>query len=314
MKTISVVIPTYNEEQNVSLIVQRINKIFSEKLTYYNYEVIFIDNYSTDGTREVIKAYAHNDYRIKAIFNARNFGFTRSTFYGLTQAERDCAVLLFADMQDPPELITDFVEKWENGSKIVVGIKNKSEENKILYFLRNVYYKFIRKIGEVDHIEQFTGFGLYDASFIKVIRELSDPLPYLRGIVAELGFQYEKIPYTQRKRKHGKTKFSFMKLYDVMMLGITSYSKIFMRLATISGFVMASISFIIAAITLVLKLFNIVNFDVGIAAISVGVYFLGSIILFFVGILGEYIVNINVRIMNHPLVVEETRINYEMKI
>ena len=310
MKTISILIPTFNEEENFTRIIERIKKIFLEKLSTYNYEIIFIDNYSTDATRNIIELLAKQDTHIKAIFNAKNFGFTRSTFYGLSQAEGDCAVLLFADMQDPPELIEDFVNKWENEFKIVVGIKNKSKENFIMYKIRQLYYYFIKKIGDVEHIEQFTGFGLYDKSFIKILRELDDPLPYLRGIVAELGFENEKIYYEQQKRQYGKTSFNFMKLYDTAMLGITSYSKVLTRIATISGFITSIISIIIALITFIIKLCNWNSFSVGIAAISIGVYFFGSVILFFVGLIGEYIVNINVRTMGHPLVIEEKRINF----
>lgn len=313
MKTVSIVVPTYNEEENVPRVTERIRKIFSEKLSDYNYEIMFIDNFSTDSTRNVIETLAKNDGHIKAIFNAKNFGFSRSTFYGLSQAEGDCAVLLFADMQDPPELIVDFVERWKSGTKIVVGIKNKSKENFFMYKIRQLYYSFIKKIGDVEHIEQFTGFGLYDASFIKVLKDLDDPLPYLRGIVAELGYENEKVYYEQQKRQYGKTSFNFMRLYDTAMLGITSYSKTLTRIATILGFTASVVSLIVAFITLIIKLCNWDSFSVGIAAISIGVYFFGSIILFFVGLIGEYIVNINVRTMRHPLVIEEKRINFKLQ-
>lgn len=314
MKTISIVVPTYNEEENVPKIIERIEKIFKEEqLSLYNYEIVFIDNFSTDSTRNIIETLAKNDNHIKAIFNARNFGFSRSTFYGLSQAEGDCAILLFADMQDPPELILDFVDKWEKGTKIVVGIKNKSKENAFMYKIRQWYYSFIKIIGDVEHIEQFTGFGLYDASFIKVLKELDDPLPYLRGIVAELGYENEKVYYEQQKRQYGKTKFNFMKLYDTAMLGITSYSKALTRIATIFGFLASILSIIVAFITLIIKLCNWDSFSVGIAAISIGVYFFGSMTTFFIGMIGEYIVNINVRTMKHPLVIEEKRINFDRK-
>lgn len=311
MKTVSVVVPTYNEEENVPLIAKRIEGIFLNQLSRYNYEILFVDNFSTDNTRNVIQKLAMEDKRIKAIFNAKNFGFSRSTFYGLSQAEGDCAVLVFADMQDPPELIVDFVKNWELGTKIVVGIKSKSKENKVMYLIRRLYYKFIKMIGDIEHIEQFTGFGLYDASFIKILKQLDDPLPYLRGIVAELGFENKKIYYEQQKRKYGKTSFNFMRLYDTAMLGITSYSKTLTRIATILGFLASVVSLLVAIITFIIKIFNWNNFSVGIAAISIGVYFFGSVILFFVGLIGEYIVNINIRTMHHPLVIEEKRINFD---
>lgn len=314
MKTVSVVIPTYNEEENVPRIADRVTELFQKKLTEYNYEILFIDNFSLDNTKKTIEALAADDKHIKAIFNVRNFGFSRSTFYGLSQAEGDCAVLLFADMQDPPELIVDFVQKWEQGFRIVVGIKNKSKESRLMYHIRQMYYKFIKKIGDVEHIEQFTGFGLYDASFIRVLRKLDDPLPYLRGIVAELGYNYASVYYEQQERKYGKSSFNFMKLYDTAMLGITSYSKVLTRIATILGFCTSILSLIIALITLIIKLCNWDSFSAGIAAISIGVYFFGSVILFFVGLIGEYIVNINVRTMRHPLVIEEKRINFDKEI
>ena len=310
MKTVSVVIPTYNEEENVPRIAERVSKIFQEKLQDYHYEIIFIDNFSTDNTRRIIEEMAKEDQQIKAIFNAKNFGFSRSTFYGLSQAQGDCAVLVFADMQDPPELIVDFIQKWESGFKIVVGIKNKSKENWLMYKMRQLYYSFIKKIGDVEHIEQFTGFGLYDAEFLAVLRQLDDPLPYLRGIVAELGFENTKVYYEQQKRVYGKSSFSFMKLYDTAMLGITSYSKVLTRIATILGFTASVVSLLVAVVTLIIKLLCWNSFSVGIAAISIGVYFFGSVILFFVGLIGEYIVNINIRTMHHPLVVEEKRINF----
>lgn len=310
MKTVSIVIPTYNEEENVPRIIEIVKKVFEENLQMYNYEIVFVDNKSIDGTRTIIEKYAEHDNHIKSIFYTRNFGFNRSTFYGLSQAQGDCAVLLFADMQDPPELIVDFVKQWELGNKIVVGIKNKSKENKLMYKIRQMYYTFIRIIGDVEHIEQFTGFGLYDASFIKVLRELDDPLPYLRGIVAELGGDCTKVYYEQQKRQYGKTSFNFMKLYDTAMLGITSYSKVLTRVATISGFCISILSILIVLITLVIKLIWWDRFSVGIAAISIGVFFFGSVILFFVGLIGEYIVNINVRTMHHPIVIEEKRINF----
>lgn len=310
MRKISIVIPTYNESANVPLIAARIKNLFDTVLENYLYEIIFIDNHSTDDTREKIENLCAGDADIKAIFNAKNFGFSKSTFYGLCQGTGDCTVLLFADMQDPPETIVQFIREWESGYKIVVGIKNKSRENPLVYSVRKIYYKFIKKIGEIEHIEQFTGFGLYDAAFINVIRNLEDPLPYLRGIVAELGYQHQTVYYEQQKRQYGKSSFNFMKLYDTAMLGITSYTKSLVRIATILGFGIAFVSVCIALVTFILKLTGVVTFDIGIAAISVGVYLFGALTLFFIGLIGEYIINMNIRIMKHPLVVEEKRINF----
>lgn len=311
-KTISVVIPTFNEQENVPRIYERVVKIFNEQLPEYDLKLQFIDNYSTDNTRAIILDLAQKDQRVQAIFNARNFGFTRSTYYGLSQAEGDCAVLLFADMQDPPEIIPKFVEEWEKGNKIVVGIKNKSKENPLMYLCRRIYYALIKQISEVDHIEQFDGFGLYDRSFLDVLLKLNDSMPYLRGIVAELGFKRVNITYTQDIRQYGKSNFNFLKLYDLAMLGITSYSKVLMRMATFIGFGVAFISLFVAAFTFFYKLSHWDSFPVGTAAISIGVFFFGAVQLFFIGLLGEYVLSINTRVQHRPLVIEERRINFNM--
>lgn len=311
MKTITVVVPTFNEEKNIPHIYERIVLLFREYLIGYQYEILFIDNYSQDLSRELITKLCESDQGVKAIFNAKNFGFNRSVFYGLLQGTGECTILIYADMQDPPELIVEFVKAWEEGYKIVVGVKNRSHENPIMYFIRKWYYGLIKAISEIDHIEQFDGFGLYDQSFIEVLSKLNDPMPYLRGIVAELGFERKDIYYSQEKRMFGKTSFNFLRLYDVAMLGITSYSKVIMRLATICGFLMSGISFLIGCYTLIVKLMYWDSFQMGMAAVSVGIFFLGSIILFFIGFQGEYILNINTRVMNRPLVIEERRINFE---
>lgn len=310
MKTISIVVPTFNEEKNVELIYEKIKELFKADLSDYKYEILFIDNCSRDNTRTIIKDICSVDKDVKTIFNAKNFGFTRSTFYGLTQTTGDATILVFADMQDPPELIVDFVKEWEKGNKIVIGIKNKSKENKIMYFVRNLYYNFLSKVAEVEHIKQFTGFGLYDKSFIEVLASLDDSMPYLRGIVGELGYSRKEIYYEQQKRKFGKSNFNLWKLYDVAMLGITSYSKVIMRSATIIGSIASAVSLVISLVTIVLKLIYWNKYPTGTAAILSGVFLLGSIQLFFIGLLGEYILNINTRVMRRPLVIEEKRINF----
>ncbi len=313
MKKISIVVPTYNEYENVELLVNEINKIFNNGLSEYEYEIIFIDNYSLDKTRDKIIEMAVKDKKIKAIFNAKNFGQLNSPYYGMTQATGDCVILMVADLQDPPEKIKEFVAEWEKGYKIVVGIKTKSKESKIMYFLRTMFYKTIKKISNVEHIEHFTGFGLYDKDFIKILDSLNDPQPYLRGIVAELGFTRKEISYTQPQRKFGKTKNNFFTLYDIGMLGITSYSKVVLRTATIFGFIIAGLSILVSIIYLILKLLYWNMFPAGTAPIIIGMFFLGGIQLFFIGFLGEYIMNINTRVMNRPLVVEEKRINFDNK-
>lgn len=310
MKKISILIPTYNEIENVEILTQTLVNLFQNKLSQYDYEIIFIDNYSKDGTRAKIRGLCKVNSRIKAIFNARNFGQANSPYYGFLQTTGDCVIGLCADFQDPPELIPEFVHKWEEGYKIVIGIKNKSKEKKMMYFLRSCYYKMLSKIANIEHIEQFTGFGLYDKTFIDVLRELKDPMPYFRGMVAELGFERAEINYTQPKREKGKSKNNFFTLFDFGMLGITSYSKAVLRLATIGGFVISGMSMVIGIIYLILKLIYWERFLAGMAPILIGMFFFGAIQLFFIGFLGEYIMNINIRVMNRPLVVEECRINF----
>lgn len=308
-KIITIVIPTYNEEKNICSIYKRVREIFETKLLEYQMQILFIDNASIDNSRAIIKRLCSEDGKVQAIFNATNYGFSRSSSYGLSQAEGDCAILLYADMQDPPEVIPQFVEKWEKGYKIVIGIKSNSKENTIMYSIREMYYRMLSKISEIEHIKQFDGFGLYDASFVNLLRSMKDSMPYLRGLVAEYGYKRTEVEYTQEKRKEGKSSFSFMKYYDVAMLGITSSSKAAMRMATFMGIIMEGICIVIAIVTLIMKLVNWNYYDVGIAAIIIGIFFVGGMQIFFLGFLGEYILNINIRSMQHPIVVEEKRIN-----
>lgn len=311
MKTITVVVPTYNEEANIMKLYQRTKKVFAEQLPDYICNIQFIDNASKDGTRALIRELCRKDKTVTAIFNATNFGFVRSQFYGLSQAMGDCAIMLCADMQDPPEVIPQFVKEWENGYKIVVGIKNKSRENPFIYHARGLYYKLIRKIANIDHINQFDGFGLYDKAFINVLKDMRDPLPYLRGIVSELGFERKEILYMQDRRRDGKSKeLHFLSLYDLSMLGITSYSKVLMHICTLLGAFVSGCSMLVAIYVLIKKLFFWDLYEMGGAAVQVGIFFLGSLQLFFIGFIGEYIVNMNIRIMQHPMVVEEERINF----
>lgn len=311
MKKISVLIPTYNEEKNVVPLSEEIINIFNNELNNYKYEIIFIDNYSNDNTRLNIIKLCKENKNIKAIFNAKNFGWTKSPYYGLLQMTGDCVIVMCADFQDPPKMIVDFVREWESGYKIVIGIKNKSKENPIMYFIRNIYYKLIKNISETEHIEQFTGFGLYDKEFINVLKNLDDCYPYFRGIVAELGYKIKKINYEQQKRKFGKSKSNLYTLYDYAMLGIVSYSKIVMRLATMIGFLFSFLSFLSGLIYFVYKIIYWELFYIGIAPLIIGVFFIGSVQLFFIGLLGEYILNINTRVMKRPLVIEEKRINFD---
>lgn len=310
-KTITIVVPTYNEEQNIIEAHKQLTEVMVNDLKKYEYEILFVDNCSTDATRALIETLGEKDTHVKAIFNARNFGQMRSHFYGLQQAQGDCAILMHADLQNPPKVMIDFVKEWENGFKVVVGIKDNSKESKVMFFFRTCYYKMMKKISDVEQIEHFSDFELLDRDFLDVLRKLDDPLPYLRGIVSELGFKMSRVHYQQNKRERGKSTANLHVIYDFAMLGITSYSKSIMRIATILGFALSIICFIIALITLVMKCIYWNSFPMGMAAIGVGVFLLGGVQLFFIGFLGEYILNINVRILHRPLVIEEKRINYD---
>lgn len=310
-KLISVVIPTYNEQDNVVPMTNTIRDIFKNELPEYDWEIIYIDNHSSDDTRKLLRELCAEDKRVKAIFNARNFGQLRSPVHGLKQAYGDCVIRLNADFQDPPELIPQFVHEWEKGWKIVIGIKNKTDEGRMMAFARKQYYKLLRKITDIGHIENFTGFGLYDRSFVDVVRGIHDPNPYLRGMIAELGYDYKTIPYDRPRRRAGKSKNNFYSLYDVAMTGITAYSKVPMRIATFAGFGIGAISVIVAIIYLILKIIFWNRFHAGIAPLVIGVFFIGGVQLFFTGLLGEYILSINTRSLNRPLAVEEERINFE---
>ncbi len=311
MKKISIVIPTYNEEQNVRPLSEAIIMEMSKNLPNYDYEIIFIDNDSVDNTRSILKNMAKDNKKIKLIFNAKNFGQFNSPYYGLLQSTGDCTMLICADFQDPIELIPRFVHEWENGYKIVIGKKTTSQENKIMYWLRSVYYKMIKRFSDVEQIEHFTGFGLYDKEFINVLRNLKDPTPFLRGIVAELGYKRKEISYEQQKRRAGKTSNNFFRLYDAAMLSFTSYTKVGLRMATFLGFTVALLSFIIAIVYLILKIVYWDRFVAGSVPMLLGMFFIGSVELIFLGLIGEYILSINTRIMNRPLVIEEERINFE---
>ena len=309
MKTVSVIIPCFNEEENVAAISEAVIAEF-EKLPQYDYEIIFIDNDSSDRTRLLIRGLCAGNPKIRAIFNVKNFGQFNSPFYGLLQAQGDCGILMAADFQEPPELIPQFLEGWEEGYKIVAAIKTKSQENRVMYAMRSLYYKMIKRMSDVEQIEQFTGFGLYDRDFIEILKRLDDPTPFLRGIVAELGFRRKDIEFTQPQRRAGKSSNNFFRLFDAAMLSFTSYTTMGLRLATFLGMIGSAAFILIALIYLILKLLNWNNFPAGMAPVLIGMSVLGSVQLFFIGLIGEYIMSINNRVKHRPLVVEEERINF----
>lgn len=309
MKKISIVTPCYNEEENVEPLYKAVKTVFS-KLKKYKYEHIFIDNASKDNTVAELKKISKKDRSVKIIVNARNFGHIRSPYYGLLQAKGDAVILLAADFQDPPEMIAELLKKWDSGYEIVLGTKNKSKESALMFSLRKLYYVMIRKFGEYEHVDNYTGFGLYDKKVIQTLAKFKDPYPYFRGLIAEIGFNRCTLPYTQPKRKFGKTKNNFYTLYDMAMLGFVNNSKIPLRLSAFLGFLIGAVSFIIALIYLVYKIVYWDRFQLGSAPIVIGIFFFSSIQLFFIGILGEYIGAIYTQVKDRPLVIEKERINF----
>jgi glycosyltransferase involved in cell wall biosynthesis len=310
-RKISILIPCYNEESNIAALYTAVKDMLNKELSSYNYEIIFIDNFSTDTTRSLIREICNRDKNVKAIFNIRNFGSVNSSYYGLCQTSGECAILLYADFQEPIELIPIFVNEWKKGYKLVIGIKHKSKENLIKRLMRTLYYKLLKKMSEdVEQIEHFDGFGLYDKSFIGILKTLRDPKPYIKSIVAEFGANQKHIFYTQQKRRNGKSHISWYKLYDDAMLTFTTYTKIVPRIAVIIGFIVSFFSFLLGVSYLAIKLIYWDLFEMGQAPVIIGMFFLGSLQLFFLGFLSEYVISINSRVMNQPLVIEEERINF----
>ena len=304
-------IPCYNEEENVRAIYEAVRDQLVHNCPAYDYEILFIDNKSHDQTRTIIREICAEDEHVRAIFNVKNFGQFNSPYYALLQTSGDCTFIICADFQDPPELIPKFVSAWEEGYKIVIGRKTRSRENPLIYWARGVYYKLLKKMSSTEIIEHFTGFGLYDKSFLDTLRCLNEPTPFLRGLVAELGPERKEIEYEQPKRRAGKTHNNFYSLYDAAMLSFTSYTKSGLRVATFAGFIIAFLSFLFGLAFLILKLVFWERFTAGYAPMMIVAFFLGGLLLAFLGFLGEYVMAINTRVMNRPLVIEEERINFQ---
>jgi glycosyltransferase involved in cell wall biosynthesis len=310
MKSISIVTPCYNEEGNVKELYAQVKAVF-EQMGSYTYEHIFIDNASKDNTLVLLKELAAQDPNVKIIANSRNFGHIRSPYHALLQASGDAVILLVADLQDPPQMIKDFVLKWEEGFKVVLGVKTESEESFLMFGLRKMYYNFINRVSEIELTKNNTGFGLYDQQIIQILRDIDDPYPYFRGLISDIGFPSYKIEYLQPARKRGITKNNFYTLYDIAMLGITNHSKIPLRLAAMLGFAMSAISLLVAIVYLLAKLIFWNYFTVGLAPLVIGLFFFSSVQLFFIGIIGEYIGSIHTQVLKRPLVVERERINFD---
>lgn len=310
MKLISVVTPCYNEQDNVAECARVIKDVF-DKHPEYEYEHIFIDNASTDSTPALLKEMAENDKHIKVIFNSRNFGHIKSPYHGLLQAHGDAVVLFVADLQDPADLLHVFFEKWEAGYKTIVGTKKSSEESSVMFTIRKLYYKTVNSLSNIELIDNFTGFGLYDREVMDHLRKIEDPYPYFRGLVAEIGLKICKIPYDQPIRARGITKNNFFTLYDIGMLGLISHSMVPLRIATMTGFLISILSLIAAFIYFLLKIIFWNSFSLGLAPVVIGIFFFSSVQLFFVGLLGEYLGSVHTYAKKRPLVIEKERVNFD---
>jgi len=310
-KLISIVTPCYNEGENIEELYRRIVEVMS-KLPY-EYEHICIDNCSTDDTVKKLKAIAAKDKRVKLIINARNFGHIRSPYYALIQSRGDASVLMASDLQDPPEMIVDFIRKWEEGFKTVLAVKQESEESALMFFIRKIYYRLISRISEVPLVRNATGAGLFDRVIIDILRKIDDPYPYFRGLLCEIGFPIATVPFRQPRRQRGITSNNFYTLYDIAMLGITNHSKVPLRLMALGGFALSILSLLTAIGFLVAKLIFWDSFQLVVAPILIGIFFFGAIQTFFIGLLGEYIGSIHTQVRNMPLVIEAERVNFEIQ-
>jgi polyisoprenyl-phosphate glycosyltransferase len=308
-RLISIVTGCFNEEGNVRDLYEQVRSVI-EQFPQYDYEHIFIDNCSTDRTVDILREMAAADKRVKIIVNARNFGHIRSPFHALLQASGEAVISIVADLQDPPALIADFLRKWEEGYKIVVGVKKGSDEAKPMWAVRKLYYKIISSLSEIELIRNFTGFGLYDKRVIDILRSVHDPYPYFRGLICDIGFERAEIDYVQPVRKRGITKNNFYTLLDMAMLGMTNHSKVPLRIATVAGFLLAVLSLLAGIGYAVYKIVFWQSFQVGVAPLVIGLFFFSSVQLIFLGVVGEYVGAIHTQVLNRPLVIEKERINF----
>jgi polyisoprenyl-phosphate glycosyltransferase len=309
-KIVSIITPCFNEEENVLDVYQQVKEVFDD-IKDFTYEHIFIDNASTDQTVQILKDIAKKNHNVKIIVNSRNFGVARSPYHALLQSRGDAAIVVMADLQDPPYLIKDLIKRWVDGYKIVFAIKENSEESKLMFNIRKLYYYIYNRLSNVQIVQNYCGFGLYDKQIIDILRRFDDPYPDLRSLLGEMGFERASFTYVQPKRKKGETKNSFYQLYDQAMLGITSDSIIPLRLASFIGFFIAVINILVATGYFIYKLLYWQNFQLGIAPLVIGIFFFGGIQLFFLGIIGEYIGIILTQVKKRPLVIEKERINFD---
>lgn len=311
MPLLTILTACFNEEGNVRELHARVLAVM-QSLPDYDFDHLFIDNASTDGTVPILRELAAADKRVRVIVNTRNFGHIRSPFHGFLQARGDAVISLVADLQDPPDLIPEFVRKWEEGYKVVIGVKAGSRESWLMARTRRFYYRLVGKLSsDVELVGNFTGFGLYDRDVIEQFRSTGEQYPYFRGLVSDFGYQRAEIPYVQPPRFKGRTKNNFFSLYDMAMLGITNHSKVPLRLATMAGFAISVLSLVVALGYLIAKLLFWDQLQLGLAPLLIGIYFFGAVQLFFIGVLGEYIGAIHTQVHKRPLVVEKERINFD---
>jgi len=310
-KKISIITPSFNEENGIEECYLAVKKIFTENIQGYDYEHIFIDNCSEDKTVNILKSIAEKDINVKIIVNSRNFGLSKSPYYGLLQMHGDAAILVVADLQTPTYLIPELVAKWEEGYKVVLAVRKSMSEGMLIKFLRNLFYKIISSISNIEQTKHFIGYGIFDKKIIDIMRGFDDPAPYFRGIISEIGFKKAIIEYDQPPRKYGKSKHSFFDLLELALLGITNYSTAPLRVMSIVGLILSILSFFIALLYFILKIIYWDNFNLGIAPVIIGIFMIGSLQLLFLGIIGEYIKVLYDNIKKRPLVIEDERINFD---
>jgi glycosyltransferase involved in cell wall biosynthesis len=310
-KLISIVTPCFNEEDNVEELYRRVCHVMTAET--YDYELIFIDNASTDQTVAKIKELAKRDKNVKLIVNCRNFGHIRSPYHGILQGQGDACILIASDLQDPPEIIHEFIRKWEDGFKTILAVKPQSDEPRWMRLVRRTYYNFLTGISDVPLVPNATGAGMYDIEVIKILRKIEDPYPYFRGLVCEIGLSIGTVAFKQPQRTRGVTKNNFFTLYDIGMLGITKHSKLPLRLVTMFGFTLAIMSLLVSLFYLVYKFVYWDSVQLGIAPILIGLFFFGGIQMFFIGVLGEYVGAIYTQTRKIPLVIESERVNFNKK-
>lgn len=312
MKLISVVTPCFNEEENVQICYETVREIFAKELPQYRLEHVFADNCSTDRTPEILRGLAEKDQNVKVILNARNFGPLRSTFNALKYATGDAVIVLMpADMQDPPELIPEFVKHWENGYEIVAGARATREESLLMRIGRGMFYRIVNTLSDFEISPDVGEFQLVDRKALDAVLKFDDRYPYIRGMLASVGFKRIEIKYTWRARMRGVSWFNFPRLLDQAFNGIFSFTRAPLRLCTLAGFAIAALCLVFTAVSIALYFVNPSLAPRGVTTLIVAIFFLSSVQLIFIGILGEYVTSIHAQVRGGPTVVERERLNID---